>query len=63
MLKQSAVELLEVMCEETHPETKKLVQNIFKNIDIDALHDTLVYFYELSQDADMVTHQLLAKHI
>ena len=48
-----------MMCEETHPDTEKLVQNVFKNIDIDALHSTLVYFYKLSQDPVMVRHQLL----
>ena len=53
-LKQSAVELLQVMCEETHPETETLVKNIFKNIDVEALHSTLVYFYKLSQDLVMV---------
>ena len=56
MLKKSAVELLEVMCEEIHPETAKLVQNIFKNTDTDALQSTLVYFYKLSQDLEMVKH-------
>ena len=58
-LKHSAVELLEVMCEETHPETEKLVQNVFKNIDLDALQGTLVYFYKLSEDSMMVRHQPL----
>ena len=62
-LKQSAVELLQVMCEETDPETEKLVQNVFKNIDIDALQSTLVYFYKLSQDPMMVRDQLLVEHI
>jgi len=52
-VKQLAVELLQVMCEETHPGTEKLVQNILKTIDIDALQDTLVYFYKLSQDSEM----------
>ena len=55
-LKHSAVELLEVMCEETHPETEKLVQNVFKSINLDALQDTLVYFYKLSK------HPLLVKN-
>ena len=53
-LKHSAVELLEVMCEETHPETEKLVQNVFENIDLDALQDALVYFYKLSKDSSLV---------
>jgi len=42
------------MCEETHPDTEKLVQGIFKSIDVDALQSTLVYFYKLSQDQTMV---------
>ena len=53
-LKQSAIELLEAMCEETHTEIPKLVQSIFKVVDIEALHKTLVYFYKLSQDPEMV---------
>ena len=53
-LKHSAVELLEVMCEETHPETKNLVKNVFDHIDLNALHDTLVYFYKLSKHSDLV---------
>lgn len=54
-MKQSAIELLEAMCEETHTGTAKLVQSIFKGVDIDALHNTLVYFYRLSQDPQMVS--------
>ena len=57
-LKHSAVELLEAMCEEIDPGTEKLVQNIYKNIDLEALLSTLVYFYKLSHDSDMVRHQL-----
>ena len=53
-MKQSAIELLETMCEETHKGTEKLVQSIFKGVDIEALHNTLVYFYKLSQDPKMV---------
>ena len=53
-LKQSAVELLEAMCEETHPGTEKLVKNIFKAVDINALYCTLVFFYQLSKDQGMV---------
>jgi len=53
-LKQSAIELLEAMCEETHTGTAMLVQNIYKGVDIDALHSTLAYFYKLSQDPEMV---------
>ena len=59
-MKQSAVELLEAMCEETHTGTEILVQNIYRNVDIEALHKTLGYFYELSQDPKMVTMYLFA---
>ena len=48
------------MCEETHTGTETLVQNIYRNVDIEALHATLCYFYELSQDSEMVTMYLFA---
>ena len=57
-MKQSAIELLEAMCEETHTGTAKLVQSIYKVVDIQALHKTLVYFYKLSQDPEMVITKL-----
>ena len=47
------------MCEETHPESEKLVQNITKDIDIDALQNNMVYFYKLSQDLHMVRHYMV----
>ena len=56
-LKHSAVELLEVMCEETHPEAEKLVRNVFRTIDLDALQGTLVYFFKLIKDPVLVRHQ------
>ena len=63
-MKQSAIELLEAMCEETHTGTAKLVQSIFKGVDIDALHNTLVYFYRLSQDPQMVnSYDLMHIHV
>jgi len=46
------------MCEETSPGTGRLVKSIFKGIDIEALHRTLVYFYKLSQDRFMVRKQI-----
>ena len=58
-MKHSAVELLEAMCEETHPEAEKLVQNVFKSIDMDALQGTLVYFYKLSKESMLVRYQNL----
>ena len=57
-LKQSAVVLLEAMCEETHQDSKKLVQNIHKAIDIGALHDTFYYFHQMSEDDYMVSASL-----
>ena len=38
------------MCEETHPGTQKLVQNIHKHIDINRIHETLIYFYIIKID-------------
>ena len=57
-LKFNAIKILEVMCEETSPQTKDLVQNVFKAVDIDALHTSMAYFYKLSQDEDMVSNYL-----
>lgn len=54
-LKSTAVKILEMMCEETSPLTKDLVKNVFKAVDIDALHTSLAYFYRLSQDEYMVS--------
>ena len=42
------------MCEETDPGTERLVQSIFKGIDVESLQRTLAYFYKLSQDRSMV---------
>jgi len=55
MLKSNAIKILEVICEETSPQTKDLVQNVFKAVDVDALHTSLAYFYRLSQDEEMVS--------
>ena len=49
-LKGSAVELVEVMLEETSERTRDLVSEIVGVIDIDALHRTLVNFHELMND-------------
>ena len=46
-LKLSAVTLLEVMCEEIHMETKKLVLNIYNSVDISALHGTIDFFKKM----------------
>ena len=56
VLKSTAVKILEIMCEETSPLTKDLVENVFKAVDVDALHTSMAYFYRLSQDEDMVSH-------
>ena len=49
-LKGSAVELLEAMLEETNKKTRSLVGDIINGLQIEALHDTLVEFYELMND-------------
>ena len=54
MLKSAVVKVLEMMCEETSPLTKGLVGDVFKAVNIDALHSSLAYFYILSQDEEMV---------
>ena len=56
VLKSTAVKILEIMCEETSPQTKDLVESIFKSVDIDALHSSVAYFYILSQDDYMVSY-------
>ena len=62
-MKQSAVELLEVMCEETHTKTAKLVKSIYKVVDLEALRKTLAYFYKLSQDPQMVITYLKCTYV
>ena len=52
-LKASAVELLEVMLEETSEKSSELVMEIAGSMDIDALHDTLADFYELMNDREV----------
>ena len=54
VLKSTAIKILEIMCEETNLQSQDLVGNIFKEVDINALHDSLAYFYSLSQDKSMV---------
>ena len=49
-MKASAVELLEVMLEETNEKSLELVKEIAGALDIPALHDTLADFYELKND-------------
>ena len=46
-LRCTIIKLLEAMCEETHPGTQELVQNIHKTIKISNLQRTLVYFYTI----------------
>ena len=46
-LKGSAVELLEVMLEETNKETRNLVRDIVNGLQIEALHNTLAELYDL----------------
>ena len=54
-LKSTAVKILEMLCEETSPLTKDLVEKVFKAVDIDALHTLLADFHQLSQDKYMVS--------
>ena len=49
-LKGSAIELLDVMLEETDERSKYLVRDIVNSLDIEALHYTLAEFYELMND-------------
>ena len=49
-LKGSAIELLDVMLEKTSENSTDLVKDIANNLDIEALHLTLVEFYELMKD-------------
>ena len=49
-IKGSAIELLDVMLEKTDEKTKDLVRDVAKNLDIEALHQTLVEFYKLKDD-------------
>lgn len=46
-LKGSAIELLEAMLEETNAKTKELVLEVYGNLDIGALHDTMCDFQAL----------------
>ena len=52
-LKGSAVELLEVMLEETSHQKKDLVQQITEVVDVDALYHTLADFYKLKDDPEV----------
>ena len=52
-MKASAVELLEVMLEETNEKSLELVKEIAGSLDIPALHDTLADFYELKNDPEV----------
>jgi hypothetical protein len=49
-IKGSAIELLDVMLEETSKKSKELVRDIANNLDFEALHLTLAEFYELKND-------------
>ena len=53
-LKGSAVELLEGMLEETSLKTKELVTQFSGGLDIEALHGTLIDFYKLKHDKELI---------
>lgn len=57
-LKGSAVELLEAMLEETDARSKELVADIVNNLQIEALHDSLVEFYNLMNDPEVKRQRL-----
>ena len=52
-LKASAVELLEVMLEQTSDKSSELAEEISGSLNIAALHDTLADFYELMNDREV----------
>ena len=49
-MKGSAIELLDVMLEKTSEKSTGLIKDIANNLDIEALHLTLMEFYELMND-------------
>ena len=49
-VKSSAVELLEVMMEETSDKSSEMAEEISGSLNIAALHDTLADFHELMND-------------
>ena len=49
-IKGSAIELLDVMLEETDKKSGDLVRDIVNHLNIEALHQTLVEFYELKNN-------------
>ena len=53
-LKGSAIELLEGMLEETSLETKDLVTRLSGGLDVDALHGSMVDFYKLMLDKELI---------
>ena len=65
--------MLEILCEEIHPNTEENVQKIVKHVDIMDLHETMFIYYmlrkgndaeiaELACDTAIKTHNLL-KHM
>ena len=53
-LKGSAVEFLEGMLEETSLKTKELVIQLSGSLDMEALHGTLIDFYKLKHDKELI---------
>ena len=50
-LKASAVQLLEVMLEETDKKSKELAREIYTIVHIHALHNALSFFYRMMKDS------------
>ena len=42
------------MCEETHREKEKLLQDLSRTLDSGALAETMLYFHNVSQDSHKV---------
>ena len=56
-MKELAVSMLEVLCEEIHPKTKENVEKLVKDnfIDVISLHQTMVDCYALRRISDAET--------
>ena len=56
--------MLEILCEEIHPCTKKNVQIIMRYIDVISLHKTMVECYELREaiDDDIANNTAIKTH-
>ena len=58
LLKVAAVEILEVMAEKTSSQKEDITHQIYEGLDINALHWSMVDFFTLRHDHDIVSMQL-----